>query len=332
MSVFKEDGTFTGRDVYGKIKAAKEANPDSWAVKALSKLWALRYVDYVRFDSEVEAARQEAEEAEKRRAAQKAEEEKRAKEQRENLLQEFKSFLPDALKAVDQESLEKYKTAFNITDADLDITIINQFSKDCIQFMPATSGYVYPINSQKPDKRAELISMLKSELKSGVEKVAADERKKKTKTNTAIDVFKSNQYDNDSVCSAILLGESGTIYYLSANGGYSIEDLSKKIGAEVQNVPYLVDVPEAYKVIYTAVSWSERNYSTYRDTHSYTYYSWDSSEAAKLGSLVPKLGDYTGTWSYGTIVAVESGDGNHYSLMDNIDSWARKNHTSIATD
>jgi hypothetical protein len=64
-------GVLKDKSSYGKIKKAAEENPDSWAVKALLKLWVLQFKDNAK------SVRKEREEAE---AAEKAKKEKELKE------------------------------------------------------------------------------------------------------------------------------------------------------------------------------------------------------------------------------------------------------------
>lgn len=65
MDIFAEDGSIADQSSYGKIKAAKEANPDSWAVKALQKFWALQFKDGVKLDSVIQQEKADAERLEK---------------------------------------------------------------------------------------------------------------------------------------------------------------------------------------------------------------------------------------------------------------------------
>lgn len=64
MDIFNADGTLINKGVYGRIKNAKEANPDSWALKALSKFWALQFKDGVKTNSQISHEKEEAERVE----------------------------------------------------------------------------------------------------------------------------------------------------------------------------------------------------------------------------------------------------------------------------
>ena len=332
MDIFNPDGTFTGRSVYGRIKEAKDANPDSWALKALSKLWALRYVDSVYFASEAAAIKAADEEAEKRRAALKAEQERVAKETRTNVVKEltrdYKLLLPDALKEVDQKLLNQYMTAYNVNETDFDVVIESSQWGDGVRILPNKSTHAYRFNTAPANKFKELLSLVYTELKDGVEKFEVDNAKARAEANKAIDIFKNNGKD----ASAILLGESGKMYFLSDTSEWNLKSMAAKVSGDIAAVKSVNEIQEPYKVIYTCISSSERNYSTYQDTMAYSYESWDSSEEDKIPGLIPVIGKGDGTWSYWETKAIKSGDGVQYSLMDNIDSWAYTETTNLATD
>lgn len=328
MDLFNTEGALTNRGTYGKIKTAKEANPNSWAVKALVKLWALRYVDNILFTSEQAAKDLQA----KKDVELKAEQEKRNQEFRRGAIKEYRELLPDALSAIKPELIKEYLVAYNITEADIDFDIIkSSMGEQRVVILP-TKLYVYTVKNHEVNLRTRLISMLVREFEGGIQEAERAERQKKVRSNDVIDVVKANQYNQDTICNAILLGESGNLYYLYIHGGRLVKELSKELGKEITEVGYLSQVPEAYKVIYTSISYSPRNYHTNRDSYSNTYYSWDSSKEALLKPILPVLGKGEGSWSYWNTTSITEGDGKYYSLMDNIDTWALKEHTSIATD
>lgn len=60
MDIFNTDGTLTSQSVYGKIKNAKDANPDSWTIKALLKMWVLQFKDNVKPESQIRREKAEA--------------------------------------------------------------------------------------------------------------------------------------------------------------------------------------------------------------------------------------------------------------------------------
>lgn len=328
MDLFNTEGALANRGTYGKIKAAKEANPNSWAVKALVKLWALRYVDNVLFSSELAAKELQ----DKKAAERQAELEKRNQEYCEKVLNEYREVLPEALAAIKPELVKQYLEAYNIKESDINFEIVkSSMGENRIAVLP-TKLYIYTLKNDDVNLRSRLISMLTTEFNRGIQEAERAEARKKAQSNDAIDVIKANSHNRDTICNAILMGESGTLYYLYINGGRLISQLSKDLGKEVTQVGYLSDITEEYKVIYTSVSYSPTNYSTYRDTESNTYYSWASSEEALLKPILPELGKGEGSWSYWEVVSIKKGNGKYYSLMDNIDTWARKDHTSIATD
>ena len=318
MDVFTEEGAFVDRNIYGRIKAAKEANPDSWAVKALGRLWALRYKDGInKFKCELATMERATKEAEKREAEERAEKKKQDQERRIALAQEYKEFLPQALKLINQELFKQYKDAYNVADADIDVEIVRQFmdqsGPDCMKIIPANSGYIYKFNPNK-DKATELAHTLEADFKASLKKIQIE-------SNKAIDVIKVNQNRESYYCSAVLLGESGTLYYLNRE--------APDRGVAIK---YVKDVTEPYRVIFTSVSHDDGNRSTYRDSVSYSYKSWDSSEKDKISNLIPKIGNGEGDWSHWTTTAVSAGDGKLFSTMDNIDSWAYTKYVSLATD
>ena len=326
--IFNTDGTFINKGVYGKIKAAKDANPDSWAIKAISKLWALRYVDNVLFKAEADKVAADAAEREKRAAEEKAEKERLAKEEREALNQEHQALLPEALKLVDKDLFAKFIAAYEVTEADINVEVIENFGRNTLVVLPEMGWGYKVIDDSIKDKPAKLASILNDYFRGAVEKAEAKQVAKKAESNDAIDVFKANKGNKDVSCRAILLGESGTVYQLTSGSTVYSTD---KLSSDVTEVKYLVDITEPYKVIFTEVCNSPRNYSTYSDSVSHTHYSWDSSEEV-IKNLIPAIGKGEGTWSYWETVAVKPGDGESYSTMDTIDSWAREEHTSIATD
>lgn len=329
MDIFNADGTFTNKGVYGKIKAVKDTNPDSWAVKALSKLWALRYIDNVLFKAEEDKLAADKAEREKRDAEEKAKKEKLAKEECEALTQEHQALLPEALKLVDKDLLAKFIAAYEITETDINVEVIENFGRKTLVVLPKMGWGYKVIDDSVKDKPAKLASILNDYFKGAVERAEAKQRMKKTESNDVIDVFKANKGNKDISCRAILVGESGTMYQLTAgNIIYRTDDLP----GEVIEVKYLEDITEPYKVIFTEVHESSDNNYTYRDSVSYTHYSWDSSEEIALKGLIPEIGKGEGTWSYWDTRVVNSGNGRDYSTMDNIDSWAYTEYTSIATD
>lgn len=115
MDIFAKDGSIANRGSYGKIKAAREANPDSWAVKALQKFWVLQFQDGVKLDSVIRREKEEADRLEweawfkEKQARDEAERlereaERRAEKERERKELEAKNAQAQA----DYEVLENY--------------------------------------------------------------------------------------------------------------------------------------------------------------------------------------------------------------------------------
>jgi hypothetical protein len=148
-------------------------------------------------------------------------------------------------------------------------------------------------------------------------KAATEEFKK-------IDIFANNKSVD-----AVLLGESGTLYDVGTNGFGNLMvsvDGGKAVSA--------YKIPEPFEVIYTRTYWSDGNNSTRRDSHSATYYSWNSKHADKLGKRIPtdygREDGYIG--SYTEIKKVSNPSATEYSHADGIDSWAERYSVAGATD
>ena len=152
MDLFNDDGTFTGKGVYGKIKEAKENNPDSWAVKALMKLWALKYVDNILFEVEKENIE---------------------KETRNTLIKEYTDLLPEALTAVDPELLESYLSLYKTTTDNILIELFNDFT---MSIRPSADRHpirpTIKVDLNSTDKLADLINLLTTTFKAAAEEVA----------------------------------------------------------------------------------------------------------------------------------------------------------------
>jgi hypothetical protein len=63
MDIFNEEGMLKNNGTWGRIKSALETNPDSWAVKALKKMWVLQFKEGV--TKSIEQLRRESEEEER---------------------------------------------------------------------------------------------------------------------------------------------------------------------------------------------------------------------------------------------------------------------------
>lgn len=84
MDIFNKEGMLKDKGTWGKIKNALETNPDSWAVKALRKMWVLQFKEGITKSIEqIDREREEAERA-KRQA------ERAAKDEQDRLDREAK--------------------------------------------------------------------------------------------------------------------------------------------------------------------------------------------------------------------------------------------------
>ena len=329
MDVFTAEGALVNKGVYGKIKAAKEANPDSWAVKALSRLWALRYVENVKFASEVAADKAAADEAQ-RRAEQRRQEEEAAKVAKEEKFKEYQETLKTYISKVDSEIVTAYEQAAGVSAVE-GVSLTDEGEepgrtwrdKPTPKFGIHFKGWnrYYPINEAKFVNEAAMLKLLAEGFNKVVEyinlKAATNEFKK-------IDVFANNKYAD-----VILLGKSGTLYDVGTNG---FGNLMISVNGEKAAPAYVITEP--YEVIYTRTHWDDGNNSTRRDSHSAAYYSWNSKYADKLGKLIPteygREDGYIG--SYTETNEVDNPSSKTYSHADGIDSWAERYSVAGATD
>ena len=323
MDVFNTAGAFTGRSVYGKIKEAKEANPDSWALKALSRLWALRYVEGVYFESEKAEQRAEAERREKERKeaeARRAEEERIAREQKAAQIAKYNEVLKTYISKVDPEIVAAYEKATGISVQD-GAAIEEVHSRGFGLTLGLTFkswGYHYRVNSKDIADEAKMVKLLTQ----GFEATAKDIRIQKSSDNFKhIDILKARAF-----ATVILLGESGKLYELSNNQGtVTLRNKGKYEPADT--------IDEPYEVIYAYTYWSDGNRSTYRDSESEYYYSWNSKYADKLSGRIPtKYGREEGYMTSYTETTKTDGAGSNYSHADGIDSWAKAYSVACATD
>lgn len=320
----REDGTISlgklkHRGVYGDIKKAKEANPNSYAVKACAKLWVLQFVEGAKYNFEIrekEAQQRKADELKR-----KEEEKKRLEQEKiEQQVQAYRDILPDALAAIDPKLTQEYLDAYKITKDDIDVSSYKAWKdEDKIIVLPS-EAYMFSLTPKDGNILNWLIHMLNSEFEEGIKRAKKREEQEKYKSNNTIDVINKNGYGSSrSVCTAILEGDSGTLYYLGVNGSYP--NISTILGTEVTDIRYLLQITEPYKVIYTSVD----SDSTFGGRGSSTeYYSWDSSKEALLKPIIPKEGSYSDISMDSETKRVSNGDGKNLSLMDNIDSWMIK--------
>ena len=329
MDVFTAEGALVNKSVYGKIKAAKEANPDSWAVKALSRLWALRYVENVKFASEIAADKAAADEAQLK-AEQRRQEEEAAKVAKEEKFKEYQETLKYYISKVDPKIVAAYEQAAGISATE-GVSLVNEGEglgrtwrdKSTSKFGIYFEGWnrYYYIDEAKFINETAMLKLLTEGFNKVVEyinlKAAADEFKK-------IDIFANNNSAN-----AILLGKSGTLYDVSTNG---FDNFMISVNGEKAIPAYTITEP--YEVIYTRTYWDDGNNSTRQGSNSAAYYSWNSKYADKLDKFIPtKYGREDGYMdSYTETSKVDNPSSKSYSHADGIDSWAERYSVAGATD
>lgn len=356
MDIFTSEGTLINKGVYGKIKTAKEANPDSWAIKALMKMWSLKYIDNAITKSETP-------EEQERLAREK---ERKQEEQRlAELSKEYTALIPEAIKKIDPELVKRFFDYWKVGRSSIrvpkEVTVDNlQLTLSVSTRQPSPSwtlvlssqGYYLLRKSlvindlENHDKLEDVISVLTQEFKAADEEYsreeaekAEEERKKleqerkeaekkqrykdekqnEYKTKGIIDVLDYAKYRWSFYGEALLLGESGKIYHLREKGGMQDKSLTKYLNREVITVKSLKDISEPYKVIYTCVHEDEGSH--WGGNNSYTYYSWDSSEQDLLKPILPEVGFDNDIATSRSTYSSNSGNGRTLSILDNIDTW-----------
>lgn len=327
MDMFDADGVLAND--YGRIAKAKEANPDSWAVKALGKLWALRYKEHQLFHSEkVKKAERDAElkvEAERIEAEKK----KQLAAEKAIRLEKNQELVSNAIAKVDPEAIAEYEKVAGIKAADA------VYLRDVPAYIPVWNPNIvleyglcfrkwdkcYKINETKLNNEPRLIKALNDGFRGAAVGILSQEA---TKEFNKIDVFANNK-----TADVILLGESGTLYNAWING---LGNLTISVKGEKSAPVYKIEEP--YEVICTRTYWDNNNHSTYRDSESAIYYSWNSKHADKLKDIIPEsfgredgyMGNYVETKKVG------QPSSRNYSRADGIDSWAVETHFETATD
>lgn len=323
----REDGTIglgklKHRGVYGDIKKAKDANPNSYAVKACAKLWALQFVEGAKYNFEI---REREEQQRKADELKRKEEEKKKLEQEkiEQQVQAYRDILPDALAAISPELTQEYLDANKITKDDIDVSSYKAWNNEDKIILLPTEVYMFSLTPKDGNILNWLIHMLNSEFEGGIKKAKKREEQEKAKSNNAIDVIGNNNGSYGStrtVCTAILEGDSGALYCLGVNG--SNPNISTDLSKDVTEINYLLQITESYKVIYTSV-YHDNTFGGRGSSND--YYSWDSSKEALLKPILPKEGSYSDISMDSETRRVSKGDGKNLSLMDNIDTWVVRN-------
>jgi hypothetical protein len=319
--LFLTNGYFKHRNVYEQIKAAKIEYPDSWAVRALNKLWVLVYIDKIEYKS-IKDAR------EKFRAEQQAKEEAE-RAAHDAIIKAWKDALVTAVSKVDPDELKQFLAIENITADQLSVKIlkttmgIKQTTVWYVSITVAgdTTSYSKRIDVFDAENKVEILEALLNQLIPST--IKGFELETKRKSNDVIDIFKyfktKTNYGWYNPL-AIALGDSGKMY--------NIAEYAQLPGQTVVSVS---EITEPFRVIYTKISWSDGNHRTIRDSVGYSYHSWDSSEEARLADVLPTFGKKQEIWSEHTTTE-DSGNDDMFSHMDNIDTWAKTKHVAYATD
>jgi phosphoglycolate phosphatase-like HAD superfamily hydrolase len=320
MDMFDADGVLV--DDHPRISNAIDNNPDSWAVKALGKLWGLRYSKKgpnQLFKSErrqIAAKQKAAAEEEKRIAAEK--------------LKKYQSLLLDYIRKADAVAVDEYEEITGIPALDgaslePERQAINQKTQDyerwyLLSFEGSNIGDY--VSEEMLQDEALMLKTIKTRL----EKTTAY-----AKTKAAEEELNNIDIIARRVPGAVvtILGESGTVYEVSIS---SQRVLYMSIDGEESHSVQMIDEP--YEVICANVYESSNNHSTRRDSDSTTYYSWNSRYASILGNKIPKkfyhndgyMGSYTET------VKIDKPVGDKYSKAEGINSWARYTNFTVATD
>ena len=332
MDVFTPEGTLVNKGVYGKIKAAKETDPSSQAVKALNKLWVLKYVDRIDFPSELaaaEAAAKAAEEDRLRREEKYRQEQEAAKLAKEEKLKEYQEILKTYISEVDPSLITTYEQATGVS-VDRGITLRDEGEKPAKTWrdkpIPKFGVYYkgwdryHPVLETKFLDKTAMVNLLTDGLIKTAEFI---KYKSVAKELNKIDIFQNNDKSIRNRAQAILLGESGTVYEVSID--YQGNFMLKVDGKTV----HVYMLTEPYEVIYTYTYWEDgnRNY-TNCDSYSTHYYSWNSKYAVLLGKRIPTEFEKVETdlWGYIDTQRVENPAASRrpglFSHADGIDSWA----------
>jgi hypothetical protein len=327
MDMFDADGVLAND--YGRIAKAKEANPDSWAAKALGKLWALRYKDQKLFRSEKVKEAERAAELKVEAERIEAEKKKQIAEEKAIRLEKNQELVLNAIAKVDPEAIAEYEKVAGFKAADA------VYLKDVPAYIPVWNPNIvleyglcfkkwdkyYKINETKINNEARLIKILNDGFRAAAVGIISQEA---TKELMKIDVFANNK-----TADVILLGESGTLYNAWING---LGNLTISVKGE-KSVP-VYKIEEPYEVIFTRTYWDNNNHSTYRDSESAIYYSWNSKHADKIKDLIPESfgreDGYMGSYVETTKVGRPSS--RNYSRADGIDSWAVTTRLDVAND
>lgn len=334
MDMFDARGVLENN--YGRIKKAADANPESWALKALGKLWALRYSknrewsvvmnNYFKSEKAEQEAKRKAAEEEKTR---KLEEQKRIRAEK---LKKYQQLILTYLRKVDADAVDQYEeiTGNLVLDS---VTVEEVFILDSQwaenldqEYRVCFEGWdrCYKLTESKLNDEAYMLKTLKAGLEKTVEhsyyKDAVEEFKQK------IDVLavKNPQHQ------VLLLGDSGTTYDLWFAKG----ELRMSIDGEDSILAKKIDEP--YEVIYAVSSWSNHSNRTTVDNEEGAFYSWNSKYAAMLGKRIPtsfgRQDGFMGTYWETIKLTKAQASGSDFCHAAGIDSWAKYYSHETATD
>lgn len=324
MDMFDANGVLTND--HPRISKTIDDNPNSYAARALGKLWGLRYSKngpHQLFKSEIDAQKKAAEEEK----ARKAEEEKKLEAEK---LRKYQDLLLDYLRKADPVVVDTYEEVTGIPVLDS-----ASLEKHHLAINPKTGQYerwyglffeggtsIYKISEETLQDEPLMLKTIKA----GLEKAVASIRVKEAEEElNKIDVIKNRV----SGAVVTMLGESGTEYEINIS---TQRVLYMSIDGESVNSVQMIDEP--YEVICVKVYQNNGNHSTRRDSESTVYYSWNSKYETILGTSIPKKFDRVDGFmgSYAETVKIDKPSGNYYSQADGIDSWARYYNYQVATD
>ena len=334
MDMFDARGVLENN--YGRIKKAADANPESWALKALGKLWALRYSknrdwsvvmnNYFKSEKAEQEAKRKAAEEEK---ARKLEEQKRIRAEK---LKKYQQLILTYLRKVDAEAVDHYEEIIGIPVLD-GITVEeiwvheSQWNENLDQeYGIHIEGwnYYYKRKESQINDEAYMLNLLKKGLEETVNysyyKEAVEEFKQE------IDVLAAKNPKHR----VLLFGDSGTTYELE----FVNDELRMSIDGEDSILAKKIDEP--YEVIYAVYRWSNHSNRTTVDNEDGAYYSWNSKYAAMLGNRIPtsygRRDGYMGTYWETTKLTKAQAGGPDFCHAEGIDSWAKYYSHETATD
>lgn len=334
MDMFDTRGVLANN--YGRIKKAADANPESWAIKALGKLWALRYSknrdwsavmnNYFKSEKEDQEARRKAAEEEK---ARKLEDQKRIRAEK---LKKYQQLILTYLRKVDADAVDQYEeiTGNPVLDS---VTVEEVFIADSQwnenldqEYGIHIEGwnYYYKRKESQINDEAYMLKLLKKGLEETVEHSQYKDAVEEFKQEIDVLAVRNPQHR------VLLLGDSGTTYELE----FRNSELKMSIDGEDSILAKKIDEP--YEVIYAVSSWSNHSNRTTVDNEDGAFYSWNSKYAAMLGKRIPtsfgRRDGFMDTYWETTKLTKAQASGSDFCHADGIDSWAKYYSHETATD